>query len=283
MTDAPSLFSLDGKTILITGGYGQIGRTMAKGALAAGARVAVIEPKVDDTLTSKAFGALASHERLAAFAGDVTDKTSLERASEAILARFGSIDGLVNNAALDSPPNASAADNGPFEDFPGASWDRVMEVNVKGVFQCCQVFGKVMADQGKGSIINIASIYGTVSPDQSLYQYRRDRGEVFFKPVAYSASKSALYNLTRYLAVYWGAKGVRTNTLTFAGVFNNQDAEFLAAYSRKIPLNRGADKAHLHGMAEVDDYIGPTLFLLSDAAAYVTGSDLCVDGGFLAM
>ena len=122
--------------------------------------------------------------------------------------------------------------------------------------------------------INIGSIYGVVSPDQALYQYRRDDGEVFFKPVAYSVSKSALYNLTRYLAVYWGAQNVRVNTLTFAGVFNRQDPRFLERYLPKVPLGR---------MAEADDYTGPIVFLLSDAARYMTGANLVVDGGFTAM
>ena len=140
-----------------------------------------------------------------------------------------------------------------------------MSVNVKGTLLCCQVFGGAMAARGKGSIVNIASIYGMVSPDQSLYQYRRDRGEMFYKPVAYSASKSALYNLTRYLATYWGGKGVRVNTLTLGGVFNNQDPAFLERYNAKVPLGR---------MADVSEYNGVVQFLLSDAASYVTGSNI---------
>src|SRR6059058_5917817 len=100
-----------------------------------------------------------------------------------------------------------------------------MEVNAKGVFLCCQVIGGQMAEAGRGSVINICSIYGLVSPDQRLYQYRRAGGAPFFKPVAYSASKSALLNLTRYLATYWAPRNVRVNTLTFGGVFNNQDEE----------------------------------------------------------
>lgn len=156
-----------------------------------------------------------------------------------------------------------------------------MEVNVKGVFLCAQVFGAAMATAGRGSIVTVASIYGTVSPDQELYQYRREDGETYYKPVAYSASKSALYNLTRYLAVYWGPKNVRANTVTFAGVFNNQDPRFLDAYAKKIPLRRG--RPELANMAEAGDYLGPVSFLLSPASGYMTGADLRVDGGFLAI
>ncbi len=112
-----------------------------------------------------------------------------------------------------------------------------------------------------------------VSPDQGLYDYRRERGEEFYKPVAYSVSKSALYNLTRYLATYWGAAGVRVNTLTFAGVAAGQDAEFLKRYHAKVPLGR---------MARAEECASTAQFLLSDAASYMTGSNLVVDGGFTA-
>ena len=149
-----------------------------------------------------------------------------------------------------------------------------MDVNVKGTFLACQVFGGAMAQAGRGSIVNVASIYGLVAPDQGLYQYRRDRGEVFFKPVAYAASKSALYNLTRYLAGYWGNRSVRVNTVTFAGVFNNQDPEFLARYTAKVPLGR---------MADPSDYNGTIVYLMADASAYMTGSNVVVDGGFTAL
>jgi NAD(P)-dependent dehydrogenase (short-subunit alcohol dehydrogenase family) len=149
-----------------------------------------------------------------------------------------------------------------------------MNVNVKGAMLCCQVFGGAMAKAGRGSIVNIGSIYGMLGPDQFLYQFRRDNGEEFFKPIAYSVSKSALLNMTRYLAVYWGSKAVRVNTLTFAGVFANQHPDFLVRYIPKVPLRR---------MAEPDDYNGAVVFLMSDAARYMTGSNMVIDGGFSAM
>lgn len=280
MTRASNLFDLGGKTIIVTGGYGQIGRVVSLALLDAGANVAVIEPYPDEGATRSKFGEAAG--KIAVVKADVTSRSSLEAAREEILKLFGVPHGLINNAALDSPPDSSAAETGPFEDYPESSWDKVMAVNAKGVFQCCQVFGKAMAEAGRGSIVNVASIYGVVSPDQGLYQYRRDRGETFYKPVAYSASKSALYNLTRYIAAYWGPKGVRANTVTFAGVYNNQDPQFLANYERKIPLRR-AGRDHLRGMAEANDYSGPMVFLMSDASSYMTGADLRVDGGFLAL
>jgi NAD(P)-dependent dehydrogenase (short-subunit alcohol dehydrogenase family) len=141
---------------------------------------------------------------------------------------------------------------------------------VKGVALCCQVVGARMAEAGRGSIVNISSIYGMVSPDQRIYEYR---GDGFTKPIAYAVSKSALFNMTRYLATYWASKQVRVNTLTLAGVFNNQDPRFLAAYTPKVPLGR---------MASADDYIGAIVFLISNASTYMTGANLVVDGGWTA-
>ena len=150
----------------------------------------------------------------------------------AVEAEWGVPHGLINAAAIDAPPDAPPEENGPFETYPAASFDRIMAVNVKGTMLCCQAIGDAMAKAGRGSIVNICSTYGLVSPDQSLYDYRRDRGETFFKPVTYSASKSAILNLTRYLATYWAKQGVRVNTLTPGGVFANQEREFLDGYAR---------------------------------------------------
>ena len=128
-----------------------------------------------------------------------------------------------------------------------------------------------MAKVGKGSIINISSIYGLVSPDQSIYEYKRKNGEDFYKPVAYSASKSGVLNLTRYLSSYWAKKNVRVNSLTIAGVFNNQDPIFLNEYTSRIPIGR---------MANSDEYNGALVFLASSASSYMTGSNLIIDGGW---
>lgn len=263
-------FSLGGKVVVLTGAQGQLGRAFTRALLDAGARVAAL----DLAAPHAELQALADPDRLRLISADVTDRATLEAALAGIEAAWSAPHGLVNNAGLDSPPGAPAAENGPFETYPEDSFDRIMAVNAKGPLLCCQVFGAAMARAGRGSIVNIGSVYGQVSPDQALYQYRRDRGETFFKPVAYSVSKSALLNLTRYLAAYWGKDGVRVNTLTFAGVFNHQDPAFLDAYVRKTPLGR---------MAEPADYEGPLVFLLSDAARYMTGADLVVDGGFLAL
>lgn len=263
-------FALDGRVIVVTGGLGQLGRAFTMALLDAGARVAVIDAADP---TGADFGGVGE-ERLRLFKADITSRAALEGVLGAVEAAWETPFGLLNNAALDSPPDSPASENGPFEDYPEASFDRVMDVNVKGTVLCSQVFGAAMSRAGRGSIVNIGSIYGQLSPDQNLYQYRRDRGETFFKPVAYSVSKSALVNLTRYLAVYWAKAGVRVNTLTFAGVFNDQEQAFLDPYLKKVPMGR---------MAEAADYEGPVVFLMSDAARYMTGANMVVDGGFTAI
>jgi NAD(P)-dependent dehydrogenase (short-subunit alcohol dehydrogenase family) len=130
-----------------------------------------------------------------------------------------------------------------------------------------------MARAGRGSIVNVSSIYGILSPDQSLYEFRREAGEEFVKPVAYSVSKSAILNLTRYLATYWASSGVRVNTITLAGVAAGQPQPFVDAYTKRVPVGR---------MAEAGEFVGAVVFLAADASSYVTGANLVVDGGWSA-
>lgn len=261
MTGDP-LFDLSGRVAVVTGGLGQLGSVYTAGLAERGVRVAVFDLATGEV-----------PEGARSYAVDVTDRSSLEAAARAVEAEWGVPHLLVNNAALDSPPDAPAEEVGPFETYPEASFDAVMDVNVKGTFLCCQVVGGAMARAGRGSIVNISSIYGLLSPVQELYAFRRERGETFVKPVAYSVSKSAVLNLTRYLATYWAKAGVRVNTLTLAGVWNDQPAEFLAAYEARVPLGR---------MLRAEEALGALVFLASDASSYVTGANLVVDGGWSA-
>ena len=265
------LFSVEDQVVVVTGACGQLGWQFTRTLLEHGARVAAFDlnPSQCNDRGAGAYG-----DALITVSVDVTRRDSIKAGLAEVNSRWGIPHALINNAALDSPPNASADENGPFETYPESSWDKVLEVNAKGVFLCCQVIGSQLAEAGRGSIVNICSIYGVVSPDQRLYEYRSAPGNpAFFKPVAYSASKSSLLNLTRYLATYWAEKNVRVNTLTFGGVFNNHDEQFLANYSARVPMKR---------MAREDEYNGAIIFLLSDASSYMTGANLTIDGGWTA-
>ena len=149
----------------------------------------------------------------------------------------------------------------------------MVHVNVLGVVVPCQVIGGAMAREGRGSIVNVGSVYGLLSPDHGIYDFRRDAGEEFFKPVAYAVSKSALLNLTRYLATYWGRSGVRVNTLTPHGIENGQPAPFVEAFASRSPLGR---------LMDVSEAVGAVVFLAADASSYVTGANIVVDGGWSA-
>jgi NAD(P)-dependent dehydrogenase (short-subunit alcohol dehydrogenase family) len=256
------LFDLSGRVGIVTGGMGQLGSVYVAGLAERGMRVAVFDV---------AAGAVPSG--VEAYEVDVTDRSAVAEAARAVEAEWGVPHLLVNNAALDSPPDAPAEEVGPFEDFPEASFDRVLDVNVKGTLLCCQVVGGAMARAGRGSIVNVSSIYGLLSPVQDLYEFRRREGEAFVKPVAYSVSKSAILNLTRYLATYWAKEGVRVNTLTLAGVWNDQPPEFVEAYSARVPMGR---------MLDAREALGAVVFLAAEASSYVTGANLVVDGGWTA-
>jgi NAD(P)-dependent dehydrogenase (short-subunit alcohol dehydrogenase family) len=269
MTDQTHpLFSLKEKVVVVTGCAGQLGGAYVKALLEHGAKVAGIDVWLDNPRSH--VRGIAVPELLQLHA-DVTDRGSMTEALDSIIERFGHVDGLVNNAALDNPPRAGGAEVGPFEDYPEDAWDQVVEVNLKGTLVPCQIIGGRMASQGGGgSIVNISSVYGILSPDQRIYEYRRAT-QPFYKPVAYSVTKSGILNLTRYLATYWAERGVRVNTLTLAGVFDNQDAQFLEGYTARVPVGR---------MARQDEYNGALVFLVSDASSYMTGSNLVVDGGY---
>jgi NAD(P)-dependent dehydrogenase (short-subunit alcohol dehydrogenase family) len=260
VTDA--LFDLSGRVAIVTGGMGQLGTVYTRGLAERGMRVASFDV---------AAGSPADGVR--AYEVDVTDRAAIEEATRSVEKKWGAPHLLVNNAGLDSPPDAPADEVGPFETYPESSFDEVMEVNVKGAFLCCQVVGGAMAREGRGSIVNVSSVYGLLSPVQDLYEFRREQGKTFVKPVAYSVSKAAVLNLTRYLATYWAKAGVRVNTLTLAGVWNDQPAPFLDAYTTRVPMGR---------MLDAEEALGALVFLASDAASYVTGANVVVDGGWSA-
>jgi NAD(P)-dependent dehydrogenase (short-subunit alcohol dehydrogenase family) len=267
------IFSISNKVFIITGGMGQLGQTFIHNIILRGGKVVVLD--IFDIKQTKVSDLINKYDNtnFLYICTDITEKTKIKFAVDQIINMWGKIDVLINNAALDSPPNAPESEVGPFEEYPETSYDRIMDVNVKGTFLCCQLIGKIMVQQKRGVIINISSIYGLVSPRQDIYDFRRKDDKTFFKPITYSISKSSIYNLTKYLATYWAKKNIRVNTLTLAGIFNDQPQEFLDAYTKHVPCGR---------MLDVEEAVGPMLFLASDASSYMTGSNLIVDGGWTA-
>ena len=268
------MFSVEGRIAVVTGGLGQLGTQFSKSLAEAGAKVAIFSrrPFSAEQIAEK-FPGLEG--RIRVYEASVTDKDALQAATEMLIADWGVPHILVNNAGIDSKPDGDADQNAPFEDYPQKYWDEIIDTNLTGVMLTSQVVGTKMADEGRGSIINVGSMYGMVSPNQALYSYRLERdGVPFIKAVSYAASKAGLLNLTRYLATYWAAKKVRCNTISFGGVkTGSYDKEFIDAFLERVPLGR---------QAEVDEYNGVVRFLASDASSYMTGSNVVVDGGFTA-
>ncbi|PSK91482.1 NAD(P)-dependent dehydrogenase (short-subunit alcohol dehydrogenase family) [Taibaiella chishuiensis] len=256
---------------MVTGALGLLGKKHCEALAAAGAHVVVAD------LDGESAGTFADRlgEQHLGIGLDVTDKNSVQEAAQQVTARFGRIDVLVNNAAINDrfEHPAMAKELSAFENYPLDAFRLSIDVNITGVFLCSQVIGTLMAQQGSGSIINIASTYGMVGPDQNIY--RNDAGEqTFYKSAAYPITKGAVLNFTRFLAAYWGHRGVRVNTLSPGGVEHQQQEFFIRNYSAKTLLGR---------MATASDYQGALVFLASEASTYMTGANLVVDGGWTAI
>jgi NAD(P)-dependent dehydrogenase (short-subunit alcohol dehydrogenase family) len=265
------LFSLADKVAVVTGACGLLGTQHCEALAAAGAKVVVAD--LDEAAAQRVADGLGDGHLPVRL--DVTDKDSLQAARQRIWATYGRIDVLVNNAAINDmfENPLLAAEQSKFELYPLEMWDRSWKVNVSGVFLCSQVLGGVMAEQGGGSIINIASTYGMVAPDQTIYRDKEGR-QTFYKSPAYPVTKSAVIGFTKFLASYWGPRKVRVNSLSPGGVENGQDVFFRSNYSSKTLLGR---------MAAPSDYKGAIVFLASEASAYMTGANLVVDGGWTAI
>jgi NAD(P)-dependent dehydrogenase (short-subunit alcohol dehydrogenase family) len=272
-----SLFDVSDKIVIITGGLGQIGTEFVKEFYKRGARIAVFSRSADKTKAEKVLGkSVADSDYVAMYAVDIQNKNSINHALDKIESAWGTPDVLINNARIDTQPSAPPEVSGPFENFPEDVFREVVDVNLVGTFLMIQAVGARMVTAGKsGSIINMGSIYGMVSPVQDIYAYKMEQAGIpFIKPVAYSAAKSGIYNLTRYCATYWAKKGIRVNTFTPSGVWrDSQDDNFHRNYCTRIPVGR---------MAQADEYNGAMIFLASDASKYMTGSNVVMDGGWTA-
>jgi NAD(P)-dependent dehydrogenase (short-subunit alcohol dehydrogenase family) len=267
-----NVFSLESEIAVVTGALGKLGPIWIEALLDAGASVFALD--LAHTPIPENFSTLQSHygkTRLHLDRTDVRNRRLLEAVCQNCIAALGSPTILVNNAGIDRPP-ANAAKGYRLEDIPLEENREIFEVNILGLFQVTQVFGIRMVAAGRGSIINIGSLYASVSPDERVYDHIPG-DPPFLKPPAYGASKAAVVNLTRYLATLWAPYGVRVNTLSPGGVLGGQDDEFKRKFCDRVPLGR---------MATAQDLCGPLVFLASRASSYVTGTELVVDGGFTA-
>lgn len=262
-------FDLTGQVAVVTGVFGKLGKIWAESLLAAGAVVAGIDLEgIALTADLDSLQKKVGKDRLCFYRASVSDKKQLVRALDSIEKDFQSPSILVNNAGIDQPPGPVQSFR--LEDIPGELCEKILDVNLLGAFYCMQVFGAAMLKKGKGAIVNIGSMYASVSPDERMYDHIPS-DPPFLKPPFYGASKSALINLTSYFAAHWGPKGIRVNTLSPGAVLGQQDPTFKSKINSKIPLGR---------MAESKDLVGPLLFLVSDASSYTTGANLNVDGGY---
>ncbi len=265
-------FDLSGKIAVITGGAGLLGEQHARAIIAAkgipvlldvaGVRVADLAAKLSDELRLNVSG----------FPADITKPNEVKRVLAEVLGRYGRIDILINNAAANPKvEGAEPANFSRFESFSLDKWNAELAVGITGAFICCQVFGTEMARRGAGVILNVSSDLGLIAPDQRIYRLPNLPDNLQpVKPVTYSVTKSALIGLTRYLATYWAHRGVRVNAICPGGVTNGQPDEFVTRLTNLVPMGR---------MARVDEYQGAIVFLCSDAASYMTGAVLAIDGG----
>jgi NAD(P)-dependent dehydrogenase (short-subunit alcohol dehydrogenase family) len=267
----PELFRLDGRVAIVTGGAGMLGLRYAEAIAEAGGIPVLADLRPD------AVEAGVAHLGGSAFGVpmDISKKDEVEAMVAQVSDRFGRIDILINNAALTVKGGSETMEGyfAPFEDYPLELWQRALDVNLTGTFLITQAAGRVMVEQQRGVVLNIAAVYGMVSPDHRIYEgiVNQYGGEPFNTPISYSATKSALLNFTRYLATYWADKGIRVNSFAPGAVFDEHDETFVRNLTSRIPMAR---------MAHKDEYKGAILFLVSDASSYMTGANLVVDGGW---
>jgi NAD(P)-dependent dehydrogenase (short-subunit alcohol dehydrogenase family) len=264
--DPLSRFRLDGKVAVVTGGAGILGQRFCAGLASAGAHVAVVD--VDASAASACAASLGHMAQ--GFGCDVASAQSVQDCVAAILKRFGRIDILHNNAATKTPDERAFF--APFEEYALSTWRSVMAVNIDGMFLMAQAVGRHMVESSRGgAIVQTASIYGLVGPDNRIYEGSSYLGGPINTPAVYAASKAAVVGLTRWLATYWASAGIRVNCLVPGGVSSGQNSTFSELYASRTPLKR---------MAEADEIVPALLYLVSDASSYVTGQVVAVDGGW---
>lgn len=260
MSRIADLLRLDGRVALITGGAGHLGRAMTAALVELGAKVALVDR--DPAATEAAASALGA----TGYALDLADDAAVRALPTTVQGRLGGLDILINNAAFVGTSTLQGWAV-PFAEQSVETWRQCLDVNLTAAFALTQAAAPLLAASGRGSVINVASIYGVVGPDNGLYA-----GTSMGNPAAYAASKGGLIQLTRWLATTLAPK-IRVNALTPGGIARGQPQAFVERYVTRTPLGRMATEA---------DMIGAVVYLASDLSAYVTGQNMIVDGGWTA-
>jgi NAD(P)-dependent dehydrogenase (short-subunit alcohol dehydrogenase family) len=264
------MFDLSGKVIVVTGGTGLLGSAYCETLAKQGANVVVADLAASKPQELAAKIAREYGVKTQGIDCDVGHEVDVIALFQQTMEKLGQVNGVMNNAAATGEHlMRSGAVFSPFEEYPLAVWDAVMKVNLTGVFLVAREGGKAMLKSGGGSLVNVSSTYGVVGPDHRIYE-----GMKFKSFPGYSAAKAGVHGLTRWLATYWGDKGIRVNTLVPGGVENNHDPVFVQRYSDRTPLRR---------MAKREDMVGMVVYLMSDNSAYTTGQQYFVDGGWTAV
>jgi len=265
-------FDLSGKVALVTGGTGLLGRHFCDGLASAGASVAVVDLNAEMVLTFAAELQSRHRRKCIGIACDVADPSSTERMVDEVVRELGQLDVTHSNAATKTDDLAEFF--APLESYSLETWRKVMAVNLDGMFLVARAAGCAMERAGRpGSIVLTSSIYGVVAPDPRIYEGSCYLGREINTPAVYATSKAGVLGLARHLAAHWAPKGIRVNVLTPGGVESGQNETFKMNYGNRVPLGR---------MARAEEMVGALLFLVSDAASYITGQNVIVDGGLTA-
>ena len=268
-------FQIPNKVCIITGGGGLLARRHAEAVVEGGGVPVLLDiaPQGMERIRGILVDEYDDDIRLETFVADITNRDELIIIRDELLEKYGHIDALINNAANNPKMEGGSKNLGAtkFPAFPVDIWNQDLAVGLTGAMLCSQVFGEVMERQGGGIILNISSDYGLIAPDQRVYRKENlPDDEQIIKPVSYSVVKHGIIGLTKYLAAYWADKNIRVNTLCPASLHNGQDEEFVKKLSELIPLGR---------MSEPEEYVCTVLYMISDAATYMTGATVVLDGG----